>query len=90
MNMPDPFSGWTSGARLKASGAHARYEDRPEEEQGLVGGRPKLASPPSMTSALVGTPPQHSLLRGLYVVGLCKRPLLLACWLRGDVRSSQL
>lgn len=67
INMPDPFSGWTSGARLKASGAHARYEGRPEEEQGLVGGRLKLTPPPSMTSALEGAPPQHSILLGLYM-----------------------
>lgn len=89
INMPDPFSGWTSGARLKASGAHARYEDRPEEEQGLVGGRLKLTPPPSMTSVLEGAPPQHSILLGLYVVSHSERPLLLACSLGRDVRSSQ-
>lgn len=45
IKLPDPFSGCTGGARLKANGAHARYGDRPEEELALVGGEPQLAPP---------------------------------------------
>lgn len=66
------FFRWTGGARLKASDAHARYEERPEEELALVGGGSKLALP-FMTSALARAPPQHFLLQGLSGVGLRRR-----------------
>lgn len=64
IELSEPFSGWAGGARLKTSGAHAHYGDRPEEELALVDVGPKL----------VRALPQYSLLLpAVYGVGHRKR-----------------
>lgn len=42
MRLPDPFTGWTGGARLKANGAHAQSLDKPEEELVSISSEPEL------------------------------------------------